>query len=139
MIRRWFSHKQTGGNEMPLRSKKIRQLGERVVVEMDIPDDWQPGRIHRVLAAVRREDYEYIVEMESGEFVQVGPHRLAYQMPEREPRIPEDEFQRRCLEIQAEWSPEEREKRQCGLIRTFVEVQVVKSNGLAKGAPDYEF
>ncbi|MFN9290862.1 MAG: hypothetical protein ACK6EB_22575, partial [Planctomyces sp.] len=82
---------------MPLRSKKIRQLGERVVVEMDIPDDWQPGRIHRVLAAVRREDYEYIVEMESGEYVQVGPHRLAYQMPEREPRIPEDEFKRRCL------------------------------------------
>jgi hypothetical protein len=60
-------------------------------------------------------------------------------MPEREPRIPEDEFRRRCLEIQAEWSPAEREKRRCGLIRTFVEVQVVKSNGLAKGAPDYEF
>jgi hypothetical protein len=124
---------------MPLRSKKIRQLGERVVVEMDIPDDWQPGRIHRVLAAVRNEDYEYIVEMESGEYVQVGPHRLAYQMPEREPRIPEDEFRRRCLEIQAEWSEAEREKRLCGKIRTFVEVQVVKSNGLAKGAPDYEF
>jgi hypothetical protein len=124
---------------MPLKSTKIRQLGERVVVEMDIPDDWQPGRIHRVLAAVRKEDYEYIVEMESGEYVQVGPHRLAYQMPEREPRIPEDEFRWRCLEIQAEWSPAEREKRRCGLIRTFVEVQVVKSNGLAKGAPDYEF
>jgi arylamine N-acetyltransferase len=124
---------------MPLRSKKIRQLGERVVVEMDIPDDWQPGRIHRVLAAVRREDYEYIVEMESGEFVQVGPHRLAYQMPEREPRIPEDEFKRRCLAVQATWSPEEREKRWCGPKRTYVEIQVVKSNGLAKGAPDYEF
>jgi hypothetical protein len=62
----------TGGNEMPLRSKKIRQLGERVVVEMDIPDDWQPGR-------------------------------------------------------------------RCGPKRTYVEIQVVKSNGLAKGAPDYEF
>ncbi|MFN9293030.1 MAG: hypothetical protein ACK6EB_33545, partial [Planctomyces sp.] len=80
---------------MPLKSTKIRQLGERVVVEMDIPDDWQPGRIYRVLAAVRKEDYEYIVEMESGEYVQVGPHRLAYQMPEREPRIPEDELRRR--------------------------------------------
>lgn len=124
---------------MPLRSKKIRQLGERVVVEMDIPDDWQPGRIHRVLAAVRKEDYEYIVEMESGEYVQVGPHRLAYQMPEREPRIPEDEFRRRCLAEQANWSPEEREKRWCGPKRTAVEIQVVRSNGLAKGAPDYEF
>ncbi len=123
---------------MPLKSTKIRQLGERVVVEMDIPDDWQPGRIHRVLAAVRKEDYEYIVEMESGEYVQVGPHRLAYQMPEREPRIPEDEFRRRCLEIQAEWSDEERAKRWCGPKRTAVQIQTVRSTGWAKGAPDYE-
>jgi hypothetical protein len=123
---------------MPLKSTKIRQLGERVVVEMDIPDDWQPGRIHRVLEAVCKEDYEYIVEMESGEYVQVGPHRLAYQMPEREPRIPEDEFRRRCLEIQAEWSDEERAKRWCGPKRTAVQIQTVRSNGMAKGAPDYE-
>ena len=108
---------------MPLRSTKIRQLGERVVVEMDIPDDWQPGRIHRVLEAVRKEDFQYIVEMQSGEYVQVGAHRLGYQMPSREPEIPPDEFRRRCLEVQAEWSEQEREKRWCGPKAQPVQIQ----------------
>ena len=111
---------------MPLRSTKIRQLGERVVVEMDVPDDWQPGRIHRVLPAVHKADYEYIVEMQSGEYVQVGAHRLAYQMPSREPEIPPEEFRRRCLEVQATWSPEEREKRRRGPTAQPVEIQVVR-------------
>jgi hypothetical protein len=126
MIRRWFlQHTQTGGNEMPRTSTRIRRLGEPVLVLMDTDDDWQPGTVIRCIAADRDADWLYVIQLESGERVRATANRIGYRMPSKDVDPTPEEIRQRCLEIQSTWTDRERLDRMGTNGSPVVEVQEV--------------
>jgi hypothetical protein len=111
-----------------------RNLGQQVFVLHR--GEQLPGIIRQRHQDQPGRSWVYAVELDGGEIVQVRSGHILRKQRQVIEEIPKEEFLRRCLEVQAEWSPEERERRWVGPKSQEWQPPVYKS-GSKGGSLDY--